>query len=28
MYHQFDDFGFEGSDLNITTHQAKMTFRF
>jgi outer membrane immunogenic protein len=28
MYHQFSDFGGEGSDMNFTTLQAKMTYRF
>lgn len=28
MYHQFDDFGYDGTDMTFTTLQAKMTFRF
>ena len=28
MYHQFNDFGFEGADLDATTLQGKVTFRF
>ena len=28
MYHQFSDFGFKGSDLDATTFQAKVTYRF
>jgi outer membrane autotransporter protein len=28
MYHQFDDFGGDGLDMDATTLQAKMTFRF